>query len=341
MSTKLFIPKPCHEDWDKMSAAERGRHCQVCNKVVKDLTQLNKTEVIQVIANSKETNVCGRVNTEVLDKMPSKVPLFLQKAWRPAFQFLTFIGLMVADNKNVIAQEGFTTVGFIIPQTVETKPTHTKRKVNLEVKDELGDPIAYASIQITGINKKILAGQTDEKGKLSFSFTDDELGANEIIIAAACMGFERKEIRDVYLSKKEHNIGITLNSSTIIMPEFSIIAPKLILSGYTHTSGYIVTRNCRIEDPIIEEATDSTSTEETMSFNAFPNPTNGKVTINCNMDKTFEVQVFDNSGKMLMNIPNINVRKEVDLSSYADGIYYISIIQNELLIETKKVILVK
>jgi hypothetical protein len=36
----VHIPKPCHEDWERMSPNQRGRHCAVCDKTVVDVTRM-------------------------------------------------------------------------------------------------------------------------------------------------------------------------------------------------------------------------------------------------------------------------------------------------------------
>jgi hypothetical protein len=34
------IPSPCHEDWNRMTPNERGRHCAACDKTVVDVTRM-------------------------------------------------------------------------------------------------------------------------------------------------------------------------------------------------------------------------------------------------------------------------------------------------------------
>jgi len=42
--SSYHIPEPCHEDWGRMSPAERGRHCAVCDKTVVDLSDRSSGE---------------------------------------------------------------------------------------------------------------------------------------------------------------------------------------------------------------------------------------------------------------------------------------------------------
>ena len=41
--SKPIIPNPCHEDWNKMTPEDKGRHCSVCDKVVIDFTKMDST----------------------------------------------------------------------------------------------------------------------------------------------------------------------------------------------------------------------------------------------------------------------------------------------------------
>ena len=50
---KPYIPHPCHEDWNAMTdsetSEERGRHCDVCSKVVVDFTKMSDAEMIDYL----------------------------------------------------------------------------------------------------------------------------------------------------------------------------------------------------------------------------------------------------------------------------------------------------
>src|SRR5580692_11572092 len=66
-SIKLSIPKPCNQTWDEMKPATHGRHCESCNKNVRDFTGLSDEEVYRIIKNSKGT-ICGRFNNTQLNR---------------------------------------------------------------------------------------------------------------------------------------------------------------------------------------------------------------------------------------------------------------------------------
>lgn len=60
MSNKIniSIPKPCHENWQKMTPLEKGRFCDSCQKQVFDFTKSSDTEILRKF--NSEKNICGR-----------------------------------------------------------------------------------------------------------------------------------------------------------------------------------------------------------------------------------------------------------------------------------------
>lgn len=63
---KITIPKPCHEDWAKMTPTQKGKHCAVCTKEVVDFTKLSDEAIYKHV--SKNTNTCGRFSATQLNR---------------------------------------------------------------------------------------------------------------------------------------------------------------------------------------------------------------------------------------------------------------------------------
>lgn len=56
----ITIPKPCHEDWNQMTAQEQGRLCAKCCKVVVDFTQKTTEQIVDILQSRSSEKVCGR-----------------------------------------------------------------------------------------------------------------------------------------------------------------------------------------------------------------------------------------------------------------------------------------
>ena len=58
-SFKIEIPKPCFENWDKMTPQKDGKHCASCNKVVVDFTKMTDEEVKHYFISNQSIKTCG------------------------------------------------------------------------------------------------------------------------------------------------------------------------------------------------------------------------------------------------------------------------------------------
>lgn len=108
MENRINIPEPCHEDWDKMSPTEQGRHCMSCCKTVVDFSTWDNESIIAYLAARKEERVCGRFNKEQVQ--PAIAPFsnevlageifrsHLPLLRKIAAVIVVFFGLLTAEN---------------------------------------------------------------------------------------------------------------------------------------------------------------------------------------------------------------------------------------------------
>lgn len=66
-SSKVYVPEPCHEDWNKMTPKEQGRFCDSCSKVVVDFTKMSNQEVRDYLQENSNQRVCGHFKKSQLD----------------------------------------------------------------------------------------------------------------------------------------------------------------------------------------------------------------------------------------------------------------------------------
>ncbi len=108
----IAIPKPCHEDWNKMSPRDKGKFCSSCSKTVVDFTKMNTYEIQDFIHQNKNKRVCGHFKQAQLDSInlhiPSKVleqRLNFHKLFLLALLITMGTSLMNCTNKNGNSQK--------------------------------------------------------------------------------------------------------------------------------------------------------------------------------------------------------------------------------------------
>jgi outer membrane protein OmpA-like peptidoglycan-associated protein len=100
---KIEIPEPCHENWNDMGAAERGRHCALCKKVVVDFSDHTPEQLNKKLReyHDNRTDVCGRFKNEQVSSTPkpkyhtiefAKLNLTQFQQFVFAFAFAFFLG---------------------------------------------------------------------------------------------------------------------------------------------------------------------------------------------------------------------------------------------------------
>lgn len=70
----ISIPKPCHEDWSKMTPNEKGKFCKSCSKTVIDFTKMNPQEIQDYLAENQHQRICGHIKQSQLDTINLKIP---------------------------------------------------------------------------------------------------------------------------------------------------------------------------------------------------------------------------------------------------------------------------
>jgi hypothetical protein len=95
---QISIPKPCHEDWNKMTPNEKGSFCSKCAKTVIDFTKKTNEEIKNFLTEKSEKKICGRFMNDQLEKPLNPIDLFIplnlipkKLPFNKAFVFALFI----------------------------------------------------------------------------------------------------------------------------------------------------------------------------------------------------------------------------------------------------------
>lgn len=127
---KITIPKPCHENWETMSPADKGRFCSACQKTVLDFTNAPDRLILQTLQS--QTNACGRFRPDQLNR-----DLISQKSkpklWGGALATLLTLLSLGADE--IQAQEK--------PRTDQTDARKNQHK--------MGETAAVVAVSVSGM----------------------------------------------------------------------------------------------------------------------------------------------------------------------------------------------
>ena len=210
----ISIPKPCHENWEAMTPAEKGRFCSACSKTVLDFTKASDREIVNYLSNNK--NTCGRFNNYQLNR-DLIIPKQKSSYWFIATaSILGFLGL---NHQTALAQ--------VAPKTEQTdkikttqdsiKTTVGLKKITGVVSDDLG-PLIKASVTVKGTTKTTF---TDFDGNYTIEAKEDD------ILIFHFIGSKPQEI----LISNKNQINVTLLPEFLLTGEVVIVEKKKTFFG--------------------------------------------------------------------------------------------------------------
>lgn len=214
----LSIPKPCHENWQQMTPAEKGRFCVACQKTVYDFTRATDREILTEFHKDKQ--LCGRFNPSQLNRelvIPKqKSPLWLATT----SALISFLGLAshnaYSQVKGNIKTEQ--TDKKVLGDTL--KLANQEFKISGTVSDASG-PFPGVTITVKGQTE---SRQTDLDGRYSIK---TKIGD---VLVFSFLGMQDEEI---YVTEKTPlNLDIRLNDQPMgKMGETIVIAGGISYSG--------------------------------------------------------------------------------------------------------------
>lgn len=180
---QISIPTPCHENWDNMTTADKGRFCASCQKTVFDFIKSSDREIASILKNTD--NACGRFRNTQLDRdliVPKEKSSLWMAACAAVVSFLTIGNHTISAQAPVNTEQHVSKtdeiIGKVAPPQIQTK---TSSGI---IKD--GDtPLSGATIKIKSTGKYVSA---DIDGKF---YLNTEIGETLII---TYIGYTEKEI---------------------------------------------------------------------------------------------------------------------------------------------------
>lgn len=364
MNGKIFIPKPCHENWNKMTPEEQGRHCAVCSKVVQDYSNMNTHEIIDSLKKS-EGEVCGRINVKQVTPVNRKQKIaFMLNSWfyrRAVYPIMALLGITFVSKKalaQVDANE------YQLKGKVAYQDYHTNsHKVVVIVKNQAGEIIPNSIVRILNVNNPQNAPyKTDNEGQVSFTVKGNQISGHELELEIEANGYSYKHMK-IRLNKPVHKIEVRMEEEIFIMGEMAYVEPvnEQVIENTPLVDEKIEMVQCEFEliknlPEIPSEIIDimeanhmvnndnnghTNVTFNSGKFSVYPIPSNDKVNIVNSSDEKFNLDIFDANGKKIHSLVNASNRYSLDVTNYAAGLYYVVITVNGWVIETRKMIVTK
>lgn len=178
----IYIPIPCHENWDVMTLAEQGRFCNACSKTVVDFSGMSNEEIIHYL-NKHTGRVCGRFENTQL-KSPKTISKKLKM-----FLYALFSVFLVQMNEGAFAQ----TISETTIQNKEESCTIYGR-----ITDEKGQSLEFATVMV--IQDGIIKGGT--KTDFNGYYTIYPLLKGTYNLKVSYIGLETEEMNEIPLSSK-------------------------------------------------------------------------------------------------------------------------------------------
>ncbi|HSY75997.1 MAG TPA: TonB family protein [Bacteroidia bacterium] len=174
-SIVVEVPKPCHENWDKMTPNEQGRHCSSCNKTVVDFSKYTDKELFEFLSKIKGS-VCGRFNPYQVNRPITVYQSENNSLWQKLMWGTALATSLAACNENRNNQN---VVGKIcLNDSTKRKSVNNTSPTNNYVSGKItddhdGKPIAHLRVTIAGTKYTSI---TDSAGDFKIEMPDSISG---------------------------------------------------------------------------------------------------------------------------------------------------------------------
>jgi hypothetical protein len=325
--TSIYIPKPCHEDWNKMTRTQQGKFCESCSKQVIDFSLMSDNQILNFLSH-QSGKLCGRFDAEQLQRPLVETKIKKKKSWWMA---LTMPLLFLFDRSHA---QG--TVAIIKPDTT-VSPTFKQLDimgklsyqplqqitVKGKVVDEKDNPIGFADIIQKGTKHGVMS---DSSGSFSIDINSND---SLITLITSCMGFKAIEKQ---IDIKEGNQFVTLQIQPLVAELQDIIVTSYPVQGGIQLGGAVVV-GYRITTV---EKLDSSFKKLIGISNVYPNPAPRESLIHLKIKNTgnYQMQLLNNQSRLIQTEEIIadakNSTTQIHLQpNIAAGMYYLRLINGQ------------
>lgn len=138
---QINVPKPCHEDWDKMTPCERGRHCAVCKTPVIDYRHYTDEELLKDYFDNPDAKVCGIFNDHQLNRK-----IFKPKTRKAYYQWFINLALITLLHNTQTATAKTNEPAKTVLVTPEYTPQHAHGSLSGKIIDSDSNVVKNAVV---------------------------------------------------------------------------------------------------------------------------------------------------------------------------------------------------
>lgn len=229
--TTLSIPKPCHEDWEKMTAQDRGRFCSLCQKTVVDFSHFSDKELIDYFKTNRIGSTCGRLNNTqlerplVINRAPKRNPIV---AWGAAlFALLASSNLAAQEPAGLPADTTMAQPSAETDSLTTGKKPQTRKQITIkgQVTDKLtGEILIGAPVRIKGYPYN---AATDIDGNFSITLPPS-FAKDSVDIEFRYIGYTTVILTGVYIHKPDLVVNAKLEESCELSGEVVVTVGLLV-----------------------------------------------------------------------------------------------------------------
>jgi CarboxypepD_reg-like domain/MORN repeat variant len=197
LKIKLSIPKPCSEDWNKMTPEGKGRHCNKCSKNIVDFSTYTDKELLDFFAKANG-ETCGRFSGSQLERAiyePSNTLIFRKLLFGTALA--TGIATTAYGQNTVTSQvdNNQSSINAHKRSGKKLPVIDSTYQINGTVVDSANKkPLPFANLVLIHKGIEILSAVTDMNGKFIFILNRRYIGSH-FTISLDYFGYSDKRIK--------------------------------------------------------------------------------------------------------------------------------------------------
>ena len=363
----LSIPNPCHESWEKMTAIDKGRFCQSCQKEVVNFSLMSDAQILSFF-NKNKGRTCGRFRQDQLDRnilYPKPKSQSILKAAAISAGLIassSAVSQVCPPHSKSVQTEMKHKIGEIAPTIASNE-----KSVQIQglVRDATNDePIIFANVLIKFENSNEHKGtMTDIDGKFNIEIDSSE--KNRAMIEVQYVGYETTNVI-VDLHKVPRLVEIKLEESLmmgdmmivgIIVKETPLAKTKRIARTTASNLVYHVVEwlkninwdwgksSVQDDTEIIEieaKKNDNLVNHDPSALLVYPNPASQYLHIRTTFESSnaLHIHMINQHGQLVLRQKLMDSFEKIDIQSLSPGKYQLLIIDKHGKIQSKETIII-